>query len=63
MYTQLKLITNLYVYSIKITQISTHIIASMLNISAHIHVLSHYFYECIISHIFVSIPKYNYKYN
>ena len=42
------------------TQISIRINVS---ISAHIIVLPHYFFDCIISHILVSISKYNYKYN
>ena len=36
--------------------ISTHI-------STHINVLSHNFYDCIVTQIIVSISKYKYKYN
>ena len=32
-------------------------------ISTHILVISHNFYDCIVTHIIVSISKYKYKYN
>ena len=31
--------------------------------STHIFLLSLYFYDCIIPHIIVSIPKYKFKYD
>ena len=52
----------MYVYT-TINIIFTRISVSIPKNSTHIIVRSHYFYDCIISHISVSIPKYKYKYN